>query len=678
MNKKIISVILAFATLASAASAANLYEYVNGDALIVPFTGITERVNSDGVYEHDTVIKPTVTAQIKKTNARAYSDTVTVNDLTETVDYLVNLDMTKVKEAFTGLCTVTENAIELSTPSSRYPVPTGGPDGSPADPVDISADIAALKNQFYASTISGKFSVNVKFSNKLAVNTNAITLQQGSGTPAIFGNMVVGPVSAVDASTSELTVTFDVTNAPTVSSLKSDTALSQLDDLFVVLSGVSLPSGLSSGEQLTVMAQLTAPSYIELTDSTAPDNSAYANKAYGKLNFASNASAASVTYTPAYIPPTTGGSGGGKRPNTTLPANVPVIKANADGKVTNAPIYANGGKYFLNIDNISIPGKENFAFEGWYTDPYFSNHVSGTIQVDQDMNLYARYINLKAPEQLISEDHMAYISGYPDGTIQPESNITREEVISAFYRLLKPEFKATIETETNSFPDVAADRWSNKAVSTMANGGFIVGDANGNFNPSSPITRAEFVTIANKFLGSDIAVPDMNQFSDISGHWAEKAILAAANGAYWISGYSDGTFRPNNYITRAEAMTIINKMLVRYGDTTANNAKVWPDVSAADWFYSQIIEATTDNLYERMGNGWQEKWISPEAPKTETEPEPAEEDKTDAAPADEGTAEGSEEVTEEVTSEENTEDTTDGNTENTAEGETEEMTEPEK
>ena len=284
------------------------------------------------------------------------------------------------------------------------------------------------------------------------------------------------------------------------------------------------------------------------------------------------------------------------------------------------------------------------------------------------MNLYARYINLKAPEQLISEDHMAYIAGYPDGTIQPEANITREEVVSAFYRLLKPEFKATIETETNSFSDVAADRWSNKAISTMANGGFIVGDENGNFNPSNPITRAEFVAIANKFLGTDVIVPDMNQFSDISGHWAEKAILAAANGAYWISGYSDGTFKPNNYITRAEAMTIINKMLVRYGDTTAENVKAWPDVSAADWYYSQVIEATNDNIYERMGNGWQEKWVSPDAPKAdETQPEPATDDTT-VEPSADDTADNSEDVNSEETG-----DTTDNTDE-----QPEEMTEPEK
>lgn len=672
MNKKIISVILASATLASAASAANLYEYVNGSAYILPFTGITERVNANGVYEHDTVVSPAVSAQIKKTSG-TYSDTVTVNALTETVDCMVKLDMTKVKEEFTKLCTVTEKAIELSTPASNYPVATTPPGETPS-PLDISTDIAAMKNQFSNSTISGTFTVNVTFSNKLAVNTSALTLQQGTGTPAIFGNMVVSPRTSLNNLTDQFTVTFDVIGNPTVASLKSD--LSQLDDLFVEMTGNSLPSGLVSGDQLSFTAQLADPSYIELTDSTTPDNSANANKAYGKLKFASNASTASLTYVPPYTPPTTGGSSGSKRPNTKLPSTAPVIKAIADGKAITAPVYANGGKYFLNVDRISVPGKENFAFEGWYTDPYFSNHVSGTIQVEEDMNLYARYINLKAPEQLISEDHMAYISGYPDGTIQPEANITREEVVSALYRLLKPEFKATIETETNSFSDVAADRWSNKAISTMANGGFIVGDENGNFNPSNPITRAEFVAIANKFLGTDVIVPDMNQFSDISGHWAEKAILAAANGAYWISGYSDGTFKPNNYITRAEAMTIINKMLVRYGDTTAENVKAWPDVSAADWYYSQVIEATNDNIYERMGNGWQEKWVSPDAPKAdETQPEPATDDTT-VEPSADDTADNSEDVNSEETGD--TTDNTDENTENTADEQPEEMTEPEK
>ena len=665
MNKKIISVILATATLASAASAANLYEYVNGDAQMVPFTGISENVNSTtGIYEHNVNVTPTVVAQVKKSSAGTYSDTATLNALTETADCMVKLDMTAVKNQFTNLCTITEKALELSEPGATGPATTAAP-GTTPDPgmteAEKAAYIAQLKTQFNGSKITGTFNVNVKFSSKLAIDPSTITLKQGSGAPSIF-TLTGTPVrTTINNVTDEFTATFNVTGNPTVSSLKAN--LSQLDDLYVEMTDIPMPSGLTSGEQLSVIAQLANPSYIELTDGTTPDVAANADKAYGKLNFTSNASTATLTYIPPYTPPTTPGSGGSKRPATSLPTTVPVIKANANGNVINAPVYANSGKYFLNVDRISVPGKENFAFEGWYTDPFFSNHVSGTIQVEEDMNLYARYINLKAPEQLISEEHMAYISGYPDGTIQPEANITREEVVSAFYRLLKPEFKATIETNTNSFPDVADDRWSNTAISTMANGGFIVGDANGNFNPSNPITRAEFVAIANKFIGSDIIVPDTNQFSDISGHWAEKAILAAANGAYWISGYSDGTFKPDNYITRAEAMTIINKMLVRYGDTTAENVTAWPDVSAADWYYSQVIEATTSNTYERMGNGWQEKWVSPEAPKAddETQPEPAADDKTELEPAADEANNGEDAATDET---DNTTDNTEENAEN--------------
>lgn len=687
MNKKIISIILATATLASAASAANLYEYVNGNAEMQPFTGISENVNSTtGIYEHNAVVTPTLAAQVKKSSTGTYSDTATLNSTSDTADCMVKLDMTTVKNQFTNLCTITEKALEMSTPAvSTGPAVTTAPGTTPAPAMteaEKAAYIAQLKNQFNGSNVTGTFSVNIKYSSKLTVDPSTITLKQGSGTPAIF-SLASASTPTLNNGVNECTVTFNVTGNPTVASLKAD--LSQLDDLYVEMTGIALPSGLVSGEQLSVTAQLAAPSYIELTDSTTPDVAANADKAYGKLNFTSNASTATLTYVPSYTPSTPGTSGG-KRPSTTLPTTAPVIKATADGKTVTAPVYANSGKYFLNVDRISVPGKENFAFEGWYTDPYFSNHVSGTIQVDEDMNLYARYINLKAPEQLISEDHMAYISGYPDGTIQPKANITREEVVSAFYRLLKPEFKATIETETNSFPDVAADRWSNKAISTMANGGFIVGDANGNFNPSSPITRAEFVAIANKFIGSNIIVPDTNQFSDISGHWAEKAILAAANGAYWISGYSDGTFRPDNYITRAEAMTIINKMLVRYGDTTAENVKTWPDVWAADWYYSQVIEATTDNVYERMGNGWQEKWISPEAPKAEEDqPETSADDKTELEPAADEANDGEDAVTEGTDSttdntEENTENTSDavGDGDSAAADSAEEMTEPEK
>ena len=168
-------------------------------------------------------------------------------------------------------------------------------------------------------------------------------------------------------------------------------------------------------------------------------------------------------------------------------------------------------------------------------------------------------------------------------------------------------FRSKIVTTDQDFPDVNDDRWSNESIATMANGGFIVGDENGNFNPSKPITRAEFAVIAAKFAPVDAEISE-NYFTDIDGHWAKDFILKIA-GQYWISGNPDGTFNPDAPITRAEAMTIINRMLVRYGDGDSDYAKQWPDVDQSDWYYEQVIEATTHNVFERTENGWSEKWV---------------------------------------------------------------------
>lgn len=264
------------------------------------------------------------------------------------------------------------------------------------------------------------------------------------------------------------------------------------------------------------------------------------------------------------------------------------------------------GIFTIDVDKIDKPSQDGFAFVGWYTEPNFINSVSGTTNITKDTYLYPRYVNITPPEQMISDEHILYVYGYPDGEVKPNNYITREEVAAIFCRLLDPEYRATIEADENSFPDVENGRWSNREISTMAKGGYIVGDENGYFNPSNPITRAEFTVIASKFAGVDTFAE--NNFTDIEGHWAKDYILKAAS-QYWITGYEDLTFRPQNKITRAEAMTIVNSMLVRYGDHDSEYAKQWPDLKKTDWYYDQVIEATSHNYYTRNEDGWSETWI---------------------------------------------------------------------
>ena len=206
-----------------------------------------------------------------------------------------------------------------------------------------------------------------------------------------------------------------------------------------------------------------------------------------------------------------------------------------------------------------------------------------------------------------TDEHFAYIIGYPDRTVRPENNISREEVATIFYRLMTDEYRAQIASTTNDFADIEADRWSNKAISTMANGGYIVG-YEGKFNPEAPITRAEFVTIAARFLNSENDVK--TTFTDIKGHWAEKYINITSD-ALWISGYEDNTFRPDNYITRAEAMTIFNRILCRRVDSegTIEGTLYFQDVSDTDWFVYEVLEATNSHKCETPEGEVYENWI---------------------------------------------------------------------
>ena len=154
-------------------------------------------------------------------------------------------------------------------------------------------------------------------------------------------------------------------------------------------------------------------------------------------------------------------------------------------------------------------------------------------------------------------DHFAYIQGYPDNTVRPEAHITREEVAAVFFRLLDPDYRELVRASVATFSDVSPDRWSSKHIATLANGGILEGYQDGTFRPDNYITRAELAVIASRF--DKLSFLDENKFSDVEGHWAEKYInSAAAKG--WVEGYPDGTFQPDKYITRAEFVTLVNRV----------------------------------------------------------------------------------------------------------------------
>ena len=212
------------------------------------------------------------------------------------------------------------------------------------------------------------------------------------------------------------------------------------------------------------------------------------------------------------------------------------------------------------------------------------------------------------PTGLNGDDHYAYIVGYPDSTVRPQDGITRAEVATIFFRLLTDETRNANSTKTNSYSDVAAGAWYNHAVSTLSAMGIVKGDSQGKFNPNAPITRAEFAAIAARF--DDKANTTAVDFSDIASHWAKNEISAAANNG-WINGYTDGTFRPNNKITRAEAMTLVNRVLKRLPETAEdlhNDMIKWSDNSdTSAWYYLAVQEATNSHYYDLKENK-HEKW----------------------------------------------------------------------
>ena len=209
---------------------------------------------------------------------------------------------------------------------------------------------------------------------------------------------------------------------------------------------------------------------------------------------------------------------------------------------------------------------------------------------------------------LNADDHVHYIIGMPDGTVQPLKNITRAEVATIFYRLMTDENREANWATTHSYPDAGLSSWYTCALATTSKAGYVRGNQNGEAMPNKNITRAEFATIVARFLGTTQVDPDLN-FTDIKGHWAEQDILRAAS-ANWMQGYSS-KFRPNDYITRAEVATTINRMTGRRPkeDVEMEGMFHWPDnADPAAWYYEAIQEATNDHDYEREDVSDVEEW----------------------------------------------------------------------
>ena len=227
-------------------------------------------------------------------------------------------------------------------------------------------------------------------------------------------------------------------------------------------------------------------------------------------------------------------------------------------------------------------------------------HGGGTVTIPDDV-----------PTGLNGKDHYAYVVGYPDGMVYPQKNITRAEVATIFFRLLTDETREANMTKSNGYNDMKDGAWYTCAVSTLSKMGIIKGYEDGSFKPDASISRAEFAAIAARFDPDGDKTPAT--FSDVSSHWAKDEISIAANHG-WIKGYEDGSFKPDQKITRAETMTLVNRVLKRLPETKDDlhkDMKTWPDnQNESAWFYLAVQEATNSHYQKLKKDGTHETWES--------------------------------------------------------------------
>ena len=296
------------------------------------------------------------------------------------------------------------------------------------------------------------------------------------------------------------------------------------------------------------------------------------------------------------------------------------------GAVPAAAKVKKGGSY--TVAPVQTTSQSRYTFSGWRINGV-GDVVTEIKDVQQDVKLIGVWTRRSSgggggsskptvdipddvPTGLNGDDHFAYIVGYPNGNVEPNGNITRAEVATIFFRLLTEEVRTANSTQSNSLSDVTRGQWFNHAVSTLSSMGIVKGHNDGTFAPNAPITRAEFAAIAARF--DDKNTDTSSKFTDIASHWAKNEIGIAANKG-WINGYPDDTFRPNQYITRAEAMTLVNRVLNRLPENSSDlldSMIKWPDNSdASAWYYLAVQEATNSHAYsDKSKDDKYEKWTT--------------------------------------------------------------------
>ena len=272
-------------------------------------------------------------------------------------------------------------------------------------------------------------------------------------------------------------------------------------------------------------------------------------------------------------------------------------------------------RHGLTVAKPKDPVNGGYIFDGWYTDKTFRHRYDFSTPLTEDITIYAKWFLIVLPgvtvkkntPKLNTADHFAYVQGYPDGTVKPAGNITRAETAAILFRLMDEGSRKTYYSTTSGFRDVASGSWYNTYVATLNNAGVITDSSNGYFRPNEAITRAELAAMLAKFSETTGAA---NYFNDVSAkYWAANAIAICAK-LGWITGYPDGTFRPDKNVTRAELMAMINRATGRApksADAFLPGMKTWIDNTSDKWYYLDVQEATNSHSYTVKGS---ETWTA--------------------------------------------------------------------
>ena len=272
-------------------------------------------------------------------------------------------------------------------------------------------------------------------------------------------------------------------------------------------------------------------------------------------------------------------------------------------------------RHGLTVAKPKDPVNGGYIFDGWYTDKTYRTPYNFATPLTQDTTIYAKWFLIvlpgvtdkKATPKLNTSDHFAYVQGYPNGTVKPAGNITRAETAAILFRLMDDASRKTYYSTKSGFRDVASGSWYNTYVATLNNAGVITDSSNGYFRPNEAITRAELAAMLAKFSETTGAA---NYFNDVSAKdWAANAIAICAK-LGWITGYPDGTFRPDKNVTRAELMAMINRATGRApksADAFLPGMKTWSDNTADKWYYLDVQEATNSHSYTVKGS---ETWTA--------------------------------------------------------------------